>query len=50
VGHQQIAVLGLGDASHALTLTANSAAVRSAQQQGVWLEAFTHRAAWLVGV
>eukprot|EP00983_Pelagomonas_calceolata_P055271 1144077-Pelagomonas_calceolata.AAC.2 len=50
VGRHQVAVLGLGDTRRALTLTANTAAIRSAAQQGVWLEAATHRAAWLVGV
>ena len=45
----QVAVLGLGDAMMAVTLTANNAAVRSAAHSGVKLEAVTHRAAWLMG-
>lgn len=51
IGAHQVAVLGLGDALHALTLTANSAALRSAAQHGgVNLEAVAHRAVWLVGI
>ena len=44
------AVLGLGDAAHALTLTANSRAVQTAALQGVLLETHVHRAAWLTGI
>lgn len=45
----QRAVFGAGDALQALTLTANGNAVRSAERQGVYLEAVVHRAAWLSG-
>lgn len=44
------AVLGLGDAAHALTLTANGRAVQIAAMQGVLLETCVHRAAWLTGM
>lgn len=44
------AVLGLGDAAHALTLTANGKAVQTAARQGVLLETYVHRAAWLTGM
>lgn len=44
------AVLGLGDAAHALTLTANGRAVQTAALQGVLLETYLHRAAWLTGM
>ncbi|KAL6757016.1 hypothetical protein V8C86DRAFT_2634413 [Haematococcus lacustris] len=49
VGQQQTAVFGLGDALHATTLTANGAAVRSMERQGIALEVVLHRAVWLTG-
>ena len=42
-------VFGLGDALHAVTLTANGNAVRGAERQGVVLECMCHRAVWLAG-
>jgi hypothetical protein len=47
---QQRVVLGLGDAAHALTLTANGGALRLASSVGVVLEAVPHRAVWLTGM
>lgn len=47
---QQKAVLGLGDALEALTLTANGNAVRCCGHYGVKLEALVHRPVWLTGM
>ncbi len=49
-GVQQTAVFGVGDRHQAVTLTANGAAVRTAQQQGVAVEAVVHRPVWLTGL
>jgi hypothetical protein len=46
----QQAVFSLGDALHALTLTANGSAVRAAAACGVVLDAHTHRPVWLTGL
>jgi hypothetical protein len=46
----QAAVLGLGDALQAVTLTANGGTVRNAERQGAHLEIFLHRAVWLTGI
>lgn len=46
----QQAVFGLGDALHALTLTANGSAVRAAAACGVVLDVHTHRPVWLTGL
>ncbi len=45
----QRAVFALGAGEMAVTLTANGAAVRSAAQEGVRIEAFVHRPVWLTG-
>ncbi|MEW5297736.1 MAG: hypothetical protein WDW36_000921 [Sanguina aurantia] len=49
IGAHQRAVLGLGDRLHALTVTADGNAVRSAQKQGLALETLVHRPVWLTG-
>jgi hypothetical protein len=46
----QQAVFSLGDALHALTLTANGSAVRAAAVQGVVLDVQQHRPVWLTGL
>lgn len=46
----QQAVFSLGDAMHALTLTANGSAVRAAAACGVVLDVQTHRPVWLTGL
>lgn len=46
----QRSVFGLGDATQAVTVTANLGAVRSAERQGVTLEVMSHRAVWLTGL
>jgi hypothetical protein len=46
----QQAVFSLGDALHALTLTANGSAVRAAAASGVVLDVQTHRPVWLTGM
>lgn len=46
----QQAVFSLGDALHALTLTANGSAVRAAAACGVILDVQTHRPVWLTGL
>jgi hypothetical protein len=50
LGDLQRAVLGLGDSLCALTVTANAAAVRAAEQQGTRLDVVLHRAVWLTGL
>lgn len=50
LGRPVKAVLGLGDAAHATTLTANGRAVQTAARQGVLLEVYVHRAVWLTGL
>lgn len=47
---QQRAILGLGDALEAITVTANGNAVRYCEQQGVKLEVLMHRPVWLTGL
>lgn len=42
-------VLGLSDALQAVTITANGNMLRSAERQGVSLEAVLHHAVWLTG-
>jgi hypothetical protein len=46
----QQAVFSLGDALHALTLTANGSSVRAAAASGVVLDVQTHRPVWLTGL
>lgn len=46
----QQAVFSLGDALHALTLTANGGAVRAAAACGVVLDVQQHRPVWLTGL
>ena len=46
----QQAVFSLGDALHALTLTANGSAVRAAAASGVVLDVQQHRPVWLTGL
>jgi hypothetical protein len=43
-------VLGLSDAAHAITVTANGKVLKAAVKQGVELEAHVHRAMWLTGL
>jgi hypothetical protein len=50
LGRQQADVFGLGAALEALTLTANSNAVRFLDDNAVALETFVHRPVWLTGL
>lgn len=46
----QQAVFSLGDALHAVTVTANGSAVRAAAACGVHVDAVQHRPVWLTGL